>query len=179
MKAVRLYAQVLADVATAPNSGVKLDALLVELNSFNTSTSGSAIFSKVFANPTLGDDEKQKALAELMKQAGLSPLSSRFLSLLARRNRLEILAEILKSVEQLQVERSGGLTGELVSAMPLAPDVVTGIQSALAKRLNKPITLKQKVDPSLIAGMRVTVSGVTYDGSVRGKLDKFAESTIH
>jgi F-type H+-transporting ATPase subunit delta len=177
MKAVRLYAQVLVDVATSPNAGFNLDELLAELKAFQASVGESAVFSKVFANPTLGDDDKQRALTELMKQAGLSALSSRFLSLLARRNRLELLGEILKSVEQLQVERSGGLTGELVSAMPLAADVVSGIQAALAKRLSKPITLKQKVDPSLIAGMRVTVSGVTYDGSIRGKLDKLAEST--
>jgi F-type H+-transporting ATPase subunit delta len=176
MKAVRLYAQVLVDVVSAPNSGFKMDAVVSELREFSESANASPIFNQVFSNPTLGDDEKQKALLELTRKASLSPLSSRFLSLLARRNRLEILADVLKEVEVIEVEKHGGLTGELLSAVPLESGVVTSIQDALAKRLQKPVQLKQKVDPGLIAGMRVTVSGVTYDGSVRGKLDKLSGS---
>ena len=170
-KATRLYAQVLVDVVLTPNSGFKLDQVLSELKGFNQSTNESPIFDKVFDNPTLSDDDKQRALAILA--VNLSPLSARFLSLLTRRNRLGLLVDVLKQVEVLEIEKQGGLTGELVSAIPLEASVVTGIQDALAKRLQKPVQLKQKIDASLIAGMRVTVSGVTYDGSVRGKLDRF------
>jgi F-type H+-transporting ATPase subunit delta len=172
MKATRLYAQVLVDVVMAPHSGFKLESILTELTAFNQSTHEAPIFDQVFDNPTLSDEDKQKALAILA--VNLSPLSARFLSLLARRNRLSLLPEILKQVEVLEIEKQGGLTGELVSAIPLEAGVVAGIQEALAKRLQKPVQLKQKVDASLIAGMRVTVSGVTYDGSVRGKLDKLS-----
>jgi F-type H+-transporting ATPase subunit delta len=174
MKATRLYAQVLVDVALAPNSGFKLDQILTELKDFNESTRVSPMFEKVFANPTLADEEKQTALSILA--VNLSPISARFLSLLARRNRINLLSDILKHVETLEIEKQGGLTGELVSAIPLEASVLTGIQDALTKRLKKPVQLKQTVDSSLIAGMRVTVSGVTYDGSVRGKLDKLSGS---
>ena len=174
MKATRLYAQVLVDVVMTPNSGFTLNKVLAELKDFSLNMAESPIFNKVFDNPTLGDDNKQKALTVLMGKADLSQLSSRFLSLLTRRNRLGLLDEVLKQVEELEIEKRGGLTGELVSAIQLEAGVVTGIQEALSKRLQKPVSLKQKVDANLIAGMRVTVSGVTYDGSVRGKLDKLS-----
>jgi ATP synthase F1 delta subunit len=172
IKAVRLYAQVLVDVVLAPNSGFSLESILKELKDFNHSVSESPMFGKVYSNPTLSDEDKQKALAILA--VNVSPISARFLSLLARRNRINLLGEVLKEVEVIEITKRGGLTGEIVSAIPLEAGVVTGIQDALAKRLQKPVTLKQKVDTSLIAGMRVTVSGVTYDGSVRGKLDRLA-----
>jgi F0F1-type ATP synthase delta subunit len=63
----------------------------------------------------------------------------------------------------------------VVSAVALEPETLSGIAAAIGKRLNKPVQLKQKTDSALIAGMRVTVGGITYDGSVKGKLDKWSE----
>ena len=174
MKAIGLYAQVLVDVVVAPHSEFKLDLVMDQLNTFTQIYSANPNFLKVFDNPTLADEEKQKILKEFFVPLQFSPLVERFLSILARRNRLSLLPEILKAVEEIEIEKGGGLMGEIVSAIPLDQTVVTSIKDSLAKRLNKPVQLKQKVDPSLIAGMRVTVSGVTYDGSVQGKLSKLA-----
>ena len=174
MKAIRLYAQVLVDVVLAPNSGFSLAAVTAELIQFAEAAAQIPTFSKTFDNPTLSDDEKQRALKNILSSLQFSPLSARFLSILTKRNRLGLLSEILKEVERIEVEKNGGLMGEVVSATPLDESVVTSIKESLSKRLKKPVQLKQKVDPGIIAGMRVTVSGVTYDGSVKGKLDKLA-----
>ena len=173
-KAIRLYAQVLVDVVLAPNSGFTLETILGELTTFTEVFNNNATFLKIFDNPTLADEEKQKILKEFLKPLHLSPLAERFLSILARRSRLGILADVITEVELLEIEKSGGLMGEIVSAVPLDDSVIASIKESLAKRLHKPVQLKQKVDPGIIAGMRVTVSGVTYDGSVRSKLDKLA-----
>ena len=82
----------------------------------------------------------------------------------------------MNEVEIIETEKKGGVIGELVSAVPIDAGALDGIKSALSKRLNKPVQLKQKIDSSLIAGMRVTISGITYDGSVKGKLDKLSSS---
>ena len=174
MKAIRLYAQVLVDVVSAPNSGFTLEPVLGELSAFTQIFTENKTFLKIFDNPTLADEEKQKILSEFLKTLQLSPLAARFLSILTKRNRLGMLSDIIKEVELLQIEKSGGLMGEIVSAVPLDESVVNSIRESLSKRLNKPIQLKQKVDPGIIAGMRVTVSGVTYDGSVKSKLEKLA-----
>lgn len=174
MKAIRLYAQVLVDVVSAPNSGFTLSVVLEELGNFTHIFTENATFLKIFDNPTLADEEKQKILVEFLKPLHLSPLSERFLAILAKRNRLGILHDVIKEVELIEIEKQGGLMGEIVSAVPLDDSVVDSIKNSLAKRLHKPVQLKQKVDPGIIAGMRVTVSGVTYDGSVKSKLDKLA-----
>lgn len=175
MKAVRLYAQVLVDVAMAPNGG-SLESVSAELNEFSKMFNESPLFLKVFDNPTLADEDKQKVLKEFMAKSKLSPLSERFLSILVKRNRLNILPEVLTEIETIQVEKKGGLMGELVSAIPLEAGVANSVAQALSKKLNKPVQLKEKVDPAIIAGMRVTVGGVTYDGSVKGKLEKLVGS---
>ena len=174
MKAVRLYAQVLVDVAMAPQSGLKLDAILVQLTSFSKLLEESPMFANVIDNPTIGDEDKQKILKELATKVDLSQISTRFLSLLVKRNRFGLLPQIVSEIENIETERKGGVIGELVSAAPIDTATLNGVTEALAKRLKKPVHLKQKTDTSLIAGMRVTVGGVTYDGSVKGKLDKLS-----
>ncbi len=174
MKAIRLYAQVLVDAANAPESKFKLNETIAELRSFAQMASDSPMFLKVFDNPTLGDDDKQKVLKKFVAKVRVSPLSERFLTILVKRSRMGILADILNQAETIEIEKRGGVVGELVSAVPLEAQVVTNIQDALSKKLQKSVQLKQKVDTAIIAGMRVTIGGVTYDGSVKGKLDKLA-----
>ena len=176
MKAVRLYAQVLVDVLFAPDSKHSMESVLNELDGFSKLTIESPLMVKVFDNPVLGDDEKQKSLKALSQKMNLSPVTEKFISMLFKRNRVGILTSILSEVESIQVQKGGGLIGELVSAVPLDVGTVTTIAKAISKKMNKTVRLKEKVDPSLIAGLRVTVGGITYDGSVRTKLNQVKNS---
>ena len=173
MKAVKLYAQILVDVASS-QSGTDVPALVRELGAFAQSVAQSPIAVKAFASPVISEEDKQKLIQELSLKAGVSVFGKRFLSLLARSNRLNLLSQILSEVEVIEVEKRGGVVGELVSAIVLDAATVDGLKSALTQKMNKPVTLNAKVDPSVIAGMKVTLGGVTYDGTVRGKLDKLA-----
>ena len=165
MKAIRLYAQVLVD------SKVEIS----ELRKFCTAANETPFFNQVLDNPTLGEEDKQKALNTIVSQSNLSPTLGKFLVLLARRNRMGLLAKILDEAEILGIEKVGGLTGSLISATPLQENEVQEIQKAISKRLQKQVELKQSVDANLLGGIRVILNGVTYDGSIRGKLDQLAE----
>jgi F-type H+-transporting ATPase subunit delta len=173
MKAVRLYAQVLVDVIQAPGAGAASD-VIAELAQFSSLTQESAMFLKVLDNPTISEEDKQKALKGIFAKQKVSALSERFIGMLVKRNRVGILSDILSEIESIQVAKKGGVMGELVSAIPLEAGVVSTVAQALSKKLNKNVQLKEKVDPSLIAGMRVTLGGVTYDGSVQNRLEKLA-----
>ena len=176
MKVVRLYSQTLTDVAMGAASDGAFESVLKQLKEFSNLLIEIPKLNQVFESPIITAIEKQNVLNEIFKKESFLPLTSRFLTILARRNRLSLLGEILKEVEVMQLEKSGGILGELVSATPLAAGVSTTVAQALSKKLNKPVQLKEKVDPSLIAGMRVTIGGITYDGSVRNKLDKLVGS---
>jgi F-type H+-transporting ATPase subunit delta len=174
MKAIRLYAQVLIDVAQAPASGLDLQAVMADLRSFSASFNESQIAQKAFESPVVTEEEKGRILVAWCDRIGISPVAKRFLSMLARKGRLDSLEQIIKEAEALQIERKGGLIGEVVSAVPLDAAVLSGVIEALSKRLQKQVHLNTRVDPSVIAGMKVTIHGVTYDGTVRAKLDRMA-----
>jgi len=176
MKAVRLYAQVLVDVLSSPDTKISMEMTLKELDGFSKLLTESSMMVKVFDNPVLAETEKQKALAAFVQKMSMSHMSEKFLSMLMKRNRLEILPQILNEVEAIQVQKSGGLMGELISAIPLDGSTVSSITQAISKKMNKTVRLKEKVDPSLIAGLRVNVGGATFDSSVRTKLNKVKDS---
>ena len=176
MKVIRLYAQVLLDVVLAPGSALSFSEVQKELASFCEIFDESPLFLKVFDNPTLGDDEKQRALAEILSRERSSPFVQKFLGILVRRNRLSLLPEILKAAQSMEIEKKGGLIGELTSAAPLDAATAKEVEDALTRKLQKPVQLKQKVDPAMIAGMKVTVSGVTFDGTVKSRLDRLIEN---
>lgn len=172
MKAERLYAQVLLDSA----GSTAVDSIKSDLAKFEALFVENALLGKVLYSPTIAEDEKQKILKEFSTKLSLSPLVTKFLSLLIKKNRMDILSDITKEIETLQTEKAGGLVGEIVSAVPLESGVASGVAQAISKKLNRPVQLTEKVDPGLIAGMRVTVSGVTYDGSVQNKIEKLVGS---
>jgi F-type H+-transporting ATPase subunit delta len=176
MKAVRLYAQVLVDVLSAPDSKHSTEGVLRELNAFSKLGVESPLMLKVFDSPVMTDEDKSKTLKAFSQKLDISQLSEKFLSLLIKRNRLESLPAILTEIESIQAQKDGGLIGEVVSATPLDAGTVLAIAQAISKKMNKKVKLKEKVDPSLIAGLRVSVGGTTYDGSVRAKLDRVKES---
>jgi F-type H+-transporting ATPase subunit delta len=173
MKASQVYAQVLVESA---QSG--LDQVIGDLKRFEKCLNESALLVKVFDSPTISDEEKfaivKTLVSELAKQAAFNPMAERFLQILAKRSRMNILSAIFNSIEVIQVEKAGGLIGELVSATPLENSVTDAVTQALSKKLNKNVKLNSRVDSQLIAGMRVTLGGVTYDGSIKNKLEKLS-----
>jgi F-type H+-transporting ATPase subunit delta len=176
MKAVRLYAQVLVDVLSAPNSKFSMEVSLNQLDGFAKLLSESSLMVKVFDNPILPEEDKIATLKQFGKKMEFSPLTERFLSMLVKRNRIGVLPQVLSEVESIQIQKSGGLIGELTTAVSLDGATISAISQAVSKKMNKTVRLKEKVDPSLIAGLRVTVGGKTFDSSVQTKLNKVKES---
>jgi len=176
MKAVRLYAQVLVDVLSSPNMNISMEMTLKELDGFSKLLGESPLMAKVFDNPVMAESDKQKTLSAFVQKLNVSPMGERFLGMLIKRNRLSLLPQILTEVESIRVQKNGGLMGELISAVPLDGSTVSSVSQAISKKMNKTVLLKERVDPSLIAGLRVTVGGKTFDSTVRSKLDKVKDS---
>lgn len=65
--------------------------------------------------------------------------------------------------------------GEAVSATPLGEAQLQALRAAIGKSLGLTVDLKTRVDESLLGGLRVTIGGRTYDGSVRTQLRALRE----
>jgi F-type H+-transporting ATPase subunit delta len=57
------------------------------------------------------------------------------------------------------------------SAQPLASSIQDGVLADLRKKLGSDLTSEFKINPGLLAGMRVKVGSTIWDGSVSSRLD--------
>ena len=85
---------------------------------------------------------------------------------------LAILTHFLRLVK-LDVERR---TARVESAVPLAADLQTQIQTSLARSYGKGLDISFAQNPELIGGVRIRVGSDVYDGSVQGRLAELQES---
>jgi len=130
---------------------------------------------ELIASPTATSEEKAHRLAELARDE-LDQRGRRFVAVLARNKRLELLPEIATQFEVLRAEQEKTLDVEVISAHPLDEAERTRLVDALAKRYERKVELVDRVDDSLIGGAIVRAGDTVVDGSVRGKLNKLSEA---
>ena len=88
------------------------------------------------------------------------------------RGYLAILTHFLRLIK-LDIERR---TARVESAVPLASDLQTQIQTSLARSYGKGLDVSFAQNPELIGGVRIKVGSDVYDGSVQGRLAELQES---
>jgi F-type H+-transporting ATPase subunit delta len=120
-------------------------------------------------------DEKARVLSALLKGQEVLPITVRLLSLLVRNNRMSALSDVVAAFDQALLESEGGVLGVAESAEPLSADAIRALEKSFSTKLGKRVEFKNVTSPELMAGLRVTVSGVTYDGTLRGQLDRLKE----
>ncbi|MBO6020022.1 MAG: F0F1 ATP synthase subunit delta, partial [Clostridia bacterium] len=72
---------------------------------------------------------------------------------------------------RLYREDHGIAVAKVVSARPLSDGEKTKLVAALARRYDVKVEAEYKVDPALLGGMKVEISGMLLDGTARRRLD--------
>lgn len=61
--------------------------------------------------------------------------------------------------------------GTLLTPFPMSEAEKAVVEECFTRMLGHPVTLMMQVDHTLLGGIRVTVDGCMYDGSLRSRLD--------
>ena len=118
--------------------------------------------------------EKKQLLAGAAELDGQDALKA-FLGLLAEAEAMDSLPAILAEYSRLALTAQGGVECRVTCARQ--PDEATqeAIRQAVCKlRGAKNAVLEIAIDPSILGGFVLDVEGVTYDRSVKGRLDRLA-----
>lgn len=83
--------------------------------------------------------------------------------------------EILESFLELARKQVGIMGVEVVTAVPLSKEQLADLHIKLIRRTGKQIQIMPRVDPGLIAGMRIIADGMVMDTSVKHQLLEMKE----
>ncbi|MBN9320261.1 MAG: ATP synthase F1 subunit delta [Caulobacterales bacterium 68-7] len=167
------YAKALFDLAD--DSGA-IPAVEADLKSLKAMLSESKDLARLMSSPAFSSEDRAKGLTAVAERAKLSPLTRKFLGLLAANGRAALLQSAIAGFLALSAKRRGVVAAEVTTAIALTPAQQKGVAAALRTALGKDPELSTRVDPAILGGMKVRVGSRLFDASLKSRLDslKFA-----
>jgi len=122
------------------------------------------------------DFAERKALLDKRLPKGLSQKARNFLYLLASKQDLHLLEEIIRDfdnlVHGLATQRQ---TAQITSALSLSKEEQQALEANLRERFGSDLQFQYNVDPAILGGIRVRVGDRVIDGTVAKKIESLKE----
>jgi len=171
-KLAKKYAQAIFEITEGDQ---KLqETYLSEVKDINTVIKATGEIKEIFENPGISKEHKK----DLLKKIFTDKINEQIINLLCvliENQRFNLLLAIQDCLLELINKQKGILVAEIYSTQELDSLVVSKIVETLQhKTLTqgvKEIKINQKIDTSLIGGLKVKINDLVYDGSIRGKLE--------
>lgn len=182
MSLAQSYARALYEAAK--DNGAKTEVLEHAIHAVSAAVHQSKDLHDLMNSPAVSEKDRGKVLVALSEKAAPSAtaeqkLLGNFLGLLSKKGRIQILPDVASAFTKTKVESEGGILGHVSSADSLKQEDLEGVAKAFGAKLGKKVTFQATVDPTLLAGMKVTVGGVTYDGTLQNQLSRLKHNLIH
>ena len=129
-------------------------------------------------NPTISQEDKYAIFESLKKSGKISEEFYKFIAVLIEKKRLILIADIDKAVKKLIMEAENKVEAEAVFASSAKDDVKKELVKRLEYLTGKKVILQEKVDPSVIGGVRVKLGSKLFDATIKGQLDKLKASLM-
>ena len=121
-------------------------------------------------------DEKKELIGRCFES--FLPETVNFLKLLVDKDRMYYLRPILEEFIRRSDEELGIETAVVSSARKLDESQLAKIRAALEKKTGKQVKLINRIDESLIAGIKVTAGTTVTDVSVARQIEEMKESLL-
>jgi len=169
----RRYARALFELA---KDAGKVSEVTQQMRGYAEAYEVSSDFRDLEHTPGLRDEERAAVVGEIGKRAGASDMAVRTVTMLAHRQRMAALPDLVRQLEDLADDHLGVVRAHVRSAKPLAEDYRSRLKQKIEAATGKKVLLSCEEDASLIAGIVTQIGDRVVDGSVRGKLTQLADS---
>ncbi len=139
---------------------------------------GDGELRQALTNPGLTAVERKGVLGGVLGKLSLDSDSANFLCLLVDKNRFGAFDGIVRAYNEMADELAGRARATVSTAIELSADMQKTVQEALEASTGKSVQIDFQVDPSLIGGMVAQVGDISYDASVRARLEDIQSALI-
>jgi len=157
-------------LAAALESESEFKSVNRELRDFASLMEKDERLGPALLRPFLNSEKKARILDAILKKQAVHAKSARFLGLLLRHGRLEILPGVLAGLPDAWRETRGVRSFEVNSVVPLSDSQKKTLEARLRRMEGRPIHCVYGLDPSLVGGLTVRKGNVVYDVSLKGQL---------
>ena len=131
-------------------------------------------YKSMLDTPALTPDERLKLIDEAF--SSLDEHLVNVLKMLAKKRMTYAAERMLAVYEDEYMQSRGIVRAEVISAVALDDGQRERIAQRLGKITGKQIIIDNKVDPSILGGIKLRYMGIQRDGSVKARLESFASA---
>lgn len=106
----------------------------------------------------------------------LDKYGQNLIRVMAENKRLVALPDVLALFIQYRAEKESTIDVDVTSANELSQEQLAKMTAALEKRLSRKVILNCKIDKSVMAGVIIRAGDMVIDGSIRGRLQRLADT---
>jgi F-type H+-transporting ATPase subunit delta len=174
-RAAQRYAQALFEAAEQLE---KLDVIFGDMQAIGMTLAGSRELRTLLASPIVKPDLKLRVLEEIFAKQ-ISTESMKFIKLLVKKNRENLLMETTVEFRLLHEAKRGILHANVESAVELRETERAEITTKLEAMLGKKITPTFTIDPAIRGGFVARIGDTLIDASLRHQLEILREQFRH
>jgi F-type H+-transporting ATPase subunit delta len=168
----KIYSQALFEVGKEDN---KLDGYLEEIKFIGDICTEYKDFFELLKTPKISIKEKKDVFEETF-EAKISKEVSNFLKIILDKRRITSIFEIIKEYEKLVDQHNGVVKADAYTTMPLDEATISSLEEKLSKVTDKKVKLTNKIDETLIGGVKIILGDKVIDGTIKKKLNTIESS---
>lgn len=173
-KAARRYATALIELAKERD---EVDSILKDVEFIHNTLEGSRDLVLFLKSPVINFDDKTQALEKIFFDK-LEELTKQFVTLLSRKDRINLLDQIAKAFIEKYKEYAGIITVDVYVAHELDDQQQELLHQNLEQKTQKKVDMNISVDESLKGGMAIRIEDTVIDGTVKHKLKELEKSLL-
>ena len=162
-----VYGQALYDLARSEDLS---HSILQELSVLEESFSQSPDFLRLLAAQSISKQERCTILDDSFRDK-IHPYVLNFLKILTEKGYSKHFFDCVAAYREHYNRDNGILPVTAVTATALTEDQANRLSEKLAAITGKTIQLRNKLDPSVLGGIRLDYDGKSLDGTIAGRLD--------
>jgi F-type H+-transporting ATPase subunit delta len=164
------YAIAVFSLASERGSTEKIGA---DLRAAASAVNGDETVRRFYTAPVVQRDEKSAVVLKAF-EGKVDEVVLHTLLLLVKKKRESYLGDISAAYDAMLTASLGREPLKVVTARPLTPGDLKKIVARISEKYGKTFEVQHKVDPSLLAGIRITMGDRYIDGSLSGKIQELA-----
>lgn len=173
-KAARRYASALLQIGKEQD---KVESMLEDIELIKNTIDDSRELQLFLRSPIIKFDDKVQALEELFSDK-IGEVTSRFIKLLARKDRVKILHQITQAYIEQYNKYAGIIEVDVYTARALSEKQQKSLHKALEQKTGKTVNMHVSVDESLKGGVAVRIDDTVIDGTIKHKLEQLEEQFL-
>ncbi len=169
------YAKALLDVVRQEADPQQAER---DLASFVDLVNTHAALRQALTNPAIPAASKRALVQSLLDR--MTPVAAvrKLLLLLAERDRIELLTDLLAAFHERVLDFLHVVQAEVTTAVALAPDRADALRQRLEEVTGRAVLVSARVDPAIIGGVIARIGSTVYDGSVANQLARMRERLV-